>query len=116
MRTWLRRGVMVIGIFALLTGAAAIAINLRAPRVGAAAVAPNLRVSGTGLVDASNNPVFLHGANYSGGEYACIQGWGIFDGPSDQTFVNGLLSAHVNAIRLPMNEDCWLAINGVPAA
>ena len=116
MRTWLRRVVMVIGIFALLTGAVAIAFNLRVPRVGAAAVAPNLRVSGTGLVDASNNPVFLHGVNYSGGEYACIQGWGIFDGPSDQTFVNGLLSAHVNSIRLPMNEDCWLAINGVPAA
>ncbi|HKT36933.1 MAG TPA: cellulase family glycosylhydrolase, partial [Ktedonobacterales bacterium] len=60
--------------------------------------------------------MFLHGVDYSGGEYACIQGWGIFDGPSDQTFVNGLLSAHVNAVRLPMNEDCWLGINGVPAA
>lgn len=116
MRNWPRRALLIAGIAALLTGAIALAVNSRAPRVGAAGAAPNLRVSGASLVDAANAPVFLHGVNYSGGEYACIQGWGIFDGPSDQTFVNGLLSARVNAIRLPMNEDCWLGINGVPAA
>lgn len=78
--------------------------------------APSLHVSGNQLLDANNQQVFLHGVNYSGGEYACVQGWGIFDGPSDQTFVNALLAAHVNAVRLPMNEDCWLGINGVATA
>ncbi len=110
-------GIGVIGLALVLVAAgAAVGFNLHYPRAGAADVAPNLRVSGASLVDGSNRSVFLHGVDYSGGEYACIQGWGIFDGPSDQTFVNGLLSAHVNAVRLPMNEDCWLDINGVPAA
>jgi len=110
-------GIGVIGLALVLVAAgAAVGFNLRYPRAGAADVAPNLRVSGASLVDGTNRAVFLHGVDYSGGEYACIQGWGIFDGPSDQTFVNGLLSAHVNAVRLPMNEDCWLGINGVPAA
>lgn len=78
--------------------------------------APSLHVSGNQLLDAANQPVFLHGVNYSGGEYACVQGWGIFDGPSDQAFVSALVAAHVNAVRLPMNEDCWLGINGVAVA
>ncbi|HEX5548510.1 MAG TPA: cellulase family glycosylhydrolase [Ktedonobacterales bacterium] len=120
MRDRSRHRSLVIGavglVLVLAAAGAAVGFNLRYPRAGAADVAPNLRVSGASLVDGSNRSVFLHGVDYSGGEYACIQGWGIFDGPSDQTFVNGLLSAHVNAARLPMNEDCWLGINGVPAA
>lgn len=52
----------------------------------------------------------------SGTEYACVQGWGIFDGPSDQTSVSAMVSWHINAVRVPLNEDCWLAINGVNAA
>lgn len=100
----------------VLAAAVAIGVNLHAPSgngVAAANAAPKLRVSGNSLVDGAGQRVFLHGVNYSGGEYACIQGWGIFDGPSDQNFVNGLLSANINAVRLPMNEDCWLGINGV---
>ena len=116
MRVALRRGFIGVGVVAFLVVVVAIGFNLRLPRAGAADVAPNLRVSGSSLVDGANKPVFLHGVDYSGGEYACIQGWGIFDGPSDQAFVAGLLSAHVNAVRLPMNEDCWLGINGVAAA
>lgn len=86
------------------------------PNVTAASAASNLHVAGSTLLNGENSPVFLHGVDYSGGEYACIQGWGIFDGPNDQKFVNGLLAAHVNAVRVPMNEDCWLGINGVSAA
>ncbi|HEU5349408.1 MAG TPA: cellulase family glycosylhydrolase, partial [Ktedonobacterales bacterium] len=119
MRVRSRRSFMSSVVVIVLAGVVALGINLHLPGVGgvdAASAAPNLHVSGTSIVDSANKPVFLHGVNYSGGEYACIQGWGIFDGPSNQTFVNGLLSANINAIRLPMNEDCWLGINGVTAA
>lgn len=75
-----------------------------------------LHVSGNTLVDGSGNIVHLHGVNYSGSEYACVQGWGIFDGPSDQSMVNGLKSWHVNIVRIPLNEDCWLNINGMTQA
>ncbi len=58
----------------------------------------------------------LAGVNRSGTEYACIQGWGIFDGPNDATSVAAMAAWHVNAVRIPLNEDCWLDINGVNPA
>jgi endoglucanase len=57
--------------------------------------------------------VVLHGVNRSGAEYACVQGWGFFDGPVDTQAVAAIAAWHVNAVRVPLNEDCWLAINGV---
>jgi hypothetical protein len=72
-----------------------------------------LRVSGNHLVDGNGNVVRLHGVNYSGTEYACIQGWGIFDGPSDSASVKAIASWHANAVHIGLNEDCILGINGV---
>jgi endoglucanase len=80
------------------------------------APASGLHVSGNQLLDASNNVVHLHGVNYSGPEYACIQGWGIFDGPSDAASVQAMKAWNVNTVRVPLNEDCWLGINGMPSA
>jgi len=70
-------------------------------------------VSGNRMVNAAGQAVQLHGVNYSGTEYACIQGWGIFDGPNDQAMVSAMKSWNVNFVRLPLNETCWLGINGV---
>jgi endoglucanase len=78
--------------------------------------APGLHVQGNRLVDAGGHTVRLIGVDRSGAEYACAQGWGIFDGPVDSAAVAAIASWHVNAVRVPMNEDCWLGINGVPAA
>src|SRR4051812_9793879 len=83
----------------------------------ACAVSPSgLHVSGNRLLDGNNNPVQLHGVNYSGAEYSCIQGWGIFDGPSDDASVATIRSWNSNVVRLGLNEDCVLGINGVRAA
>jgi hypothetical protein len=68
------------------------------------------------LVDGNGNIVRLHGVDRSGTEYACIQGYGIFDGPSDQASIDAMKTWKVNAVRVPLNEDCWLDINGVQAA
>jgi endoglucanase len=67
------------------------------------------------IVDGSGNVVQLHGVDRSGSEYACIQGWGFFDGPVDQTSITAMKSWNVDAVRVPLNEDCWLNINGVSA-
>lgn len=75
-----------------------------------------LRVSGNHLVNGNDQVVRLVGVNRSGTEYACIQGWGIFDGPSDDASLEAIQSWGANAVRVPLNEDCWLGINGVPAA
>ncbi len=69
--------------------------------------APQLHVSGNKLVSASGTQVVLHGVDRSGTEYACVQGFGIFDGPSDQASITAMKTWGVNAVRVPLNEACW---------
>src|SRR5262249_54003018 len=68
-----------------------------------------LAVRGNQLL-AGEAPITLHGVNRSGTEYACIQGWGIEDGPMDQMSVNAIATWGANLVRVPLNEDCWLGI------
>src|SRR5450432_1796986 len=75
-----------------------------------------LHISGNSIVNAGNQPIRLLGVNRSGGEYMCIQGRGIWDGPADSASVQAMKSLNINAVRIPLNEDCWLAINGVDPA
>ena len=76
-----------------------------------------LHVQGNKLLNGSGQTVVIHGVNHSGTEYACSQGWGIFDGQVDSAAVAAIKAwPHINAVRVPMNEDCWLGINGVPGA
>jgi hypothetical protein len=79
----------------------------------AAAAARGLHVSGNRLLNGHNRPVALHGVNRSGTEYACIQGWGMFDGPNSAASVRAMATWHINFVRVLLNEDCWLGINGV---
>src|SRR5947207_5406200 len=78
--------------------------------------APALHVQGNQLVDSTGHVVRLKGVNRSGTEYACAQGWGFFDGPSDSASVAAIASWKANVVRVPLNETCWLAINGVKPA
>jgi hypothetical protein len=82
------------------------------------AIASNLRVRGNRLVDGAGagHAVQLRGINRSGLEYACIQGWGFFDSPhpdqiDDPSMIAAMKSWAINAIRVPLNEDCWLGVN-----
>lgn len=85
------------------------------PGPGAVSIT-GLRVQGNQIVNGAGQAVRLRGVNRSGTEYACIQGWGIFDGPSDLASVQAIASWKTNAVRVPLNEDCWLGINGAAAA
>ncbi len=75
-----------------------------------------LHVMGNTILNSSGRAVRLLGVSHSGSEYACIQGWGLTEGTINQHFVNALRSWRINALRLPLNEDCWLGINNAPAA
>ena len=75
-------------------------------------------VVGNQIVDGNGQRVVLYGINRSGTEYRCVQGsGGFFDGPASEASVAALTSwPNVNAVRVPLNESCWLGINGaVPA-
>jgi hypothetical protein len=86
------------------------------PPVGDSAP-PELHVSGNQLVDSTGKQVMLHGVNRSGTEFACAQGNGIFDGPVDDAAINSITSwKGVNAVRVPLNEDCWEGLSYVPSA
>ncbi|MFJ1754287.1 cellulase family glycosylhydrolase [Kitasatospora sp. NPDC088134] len=69
--------------------------------------APALHVSGNRLVDAAGGQVVLRGVNRSGTEFMCVQGYGFTDGPVDAASIAAIKSWKANAVRVPLNEDCW---------
>lgn len=75
----------------------------------------SLRVVGNKLVNRSGSPIRLYGIDRSGTEYACINGR-FTDGPTDKQSITAMTSWHINAVRIPLNEDCWLGVNGLPAS
>ncbi|WP_051167478.1 cellulase family glycosylhydrolase [Actinoplanes sp. N902-109] len=78
--------------------------------------APALHVSGNKLVTAAGTPYRLLGVNRSSGEFACVQGKGMWDGdPSAQANIDAMKAWNVHAVRLPLNEDCWLGLSGSPS-
>jgi hypothetical protein len=74
---------------------------------------PILRVAGNKLFNEEGNSVRLLGIDRSGTEYACIQGR-FTDGPTNEQSITAMTSWVINAVRIPLNEDCWLGINGIP--
>lgn len=106
------------------TGAAAFGVTsagYTAATVNATEIAstpvPQLHVSGNQIVDATGKQVVLHGVNRSGAEYACVQGWGMFDGPVDEASLLAMKSwTHITAVRVPVNDACWNAESYVNAA
>ncbi len=77
-----------------------------------------LHVSGNRLLNNANQVVRTLGVNRSGSEYECEAAGNtkVFDGPSDAASVEAMTSWDINTVRVPLNEDCWLGINGYPAA
>jgi endoglucanase len=109
--------IMVLGLDFLRPNTARADLSgLDLPRsTSAKASLPGLSVRGNQLL-AGGEPITLHGVNRSGTEFGCVQGWGIEDGPMNQASVNAIASWGANYVRIPLNEDCWLGINGVNQA
>ncbi|MCX5253205.1 cellulose binding domain-containing protein [Streptomyces canus] len=77
---------------------------------------PVLRASGNKLVDADGATRRLLGVNRSGGEFMCVQGRGIFDGPVDDASVKAIADWKANTVRIPLNEECWLGLSNIDPA
>jgi endoglucanase len=99
-------GLGVVAAIGTVAGAAPRVVTV-VPEAATAVTAPQLHVSGSTLVDASGQRVVLHGVDRSGTEYECVQGNGIFDGPSDQASITAMKNVGINVVRIPLNEACW---------
>jgi hypothetical protein len=118
-----RRGGWALGwrrLMVLTLGAILLCVVLPAARSGQPALAAprtitGLHVAGNTIVDGAGNAVRLLGVSRSGTEYMCAlndaHGFAIFDGPNDQASLQAIVAWHVNAVRVPLNEDCWLDVN-----
>jgi endoglucanase len=72
-------------------------------------------VSGNKLVTDKGTPYRLLGVDRSSGEFACVQGKGMWDsGPVDQASVDAMKTWNIHAVRVPLNEECWLGVYGTP--
>ena len=78
--------------------------------------APALHVSGNKILTAAGKTNRLLGVNMSSGEFACVQGKGVFDNnPVNQAAVDAMKTWNVRSVRIPLNEDCWLGTFGTPS-
>jgi hypothetical protein len=74
----------------------------------------SISVVGNHFVNGAGQTIRLLGVNREGTEYACVNGTGYSVGPEDASDAAAIASWHANAVRIPINEDCWLGINGLP--
>jgi endoglucanase len=86
--------------------------NSESPAIEPAA-ALTVAVEGNRLVDGNGKTVLLHGVNLSGTMWSCLGGRA-FASPTDDGALASMAAWHINAVRIPLNEDCWLGINGAP--
>jgi endoglucanase len=80
---------------------------------GTAATPLAIKVKGNRLVDGAGRTVRLLGVSRSSFEYACAQGWGMNHGPTDSGAIVAMKTWRINAVRLPLNEACWLGLPNV---
>ncbi|HTW20153.1 MAG TPA: cellulase family glycosylhydrolase [Mycobacteriales bacterium] len=74
-----------------------------------------VRVRGNELVDSAGRPVRLLGVDATGTEDACVLNSRTVSWGRDNSAEAGhIASWGANAVRVPLNEDCWLGINRAP--
>jgi endoglucanase len=105
---------------------AVVAVTAPVACTGAAAVddtgesAAGVAMDGNRFIDAHGRPLRLRGFNHAGAEYSCVEGDGVFDTPDGAAPSTSVIKAMrswrgANAVRIPLNEQCWLGLPSVPA-
>lgn len=74
-----------------------------------------IAISGNHFVNGAGTTVRLLGADVPSTEYACDQGWGYASQPLTPATAAAIAAWHADAVRVPLNEDCWLGLNGQPS-
>jgi endoglucanase len=101
-----------------LSGAAAIACVAIAGAFSHPAFASasplSIRIEGNHFVNGEGQTIRLLGVDRTSSEYGCVDGFGYDDGHFDAVDAAAIAGWNANAVRVPLNEDCWLGINGQP--
>jgi endoglucanase len=71
-------------------------------------------VHGNRLIDTRTGTAWVpHGVNWPDLEYSCVQGWT----PSHPAIETQRMAEWgIDVVRLPLNQDCWLGVDGAPVA
>ncbi len=80
----------------------------------AAPASLEISISGNHFVnglDGTGQTIQLRGVNVSSSEYACAENFGYDDGDYTDATAAAIAAWGVNAVRIPLNEDCWLNTN-----
>jgi endoglucanase len=81
-----------------------------ATRQGSATRRLSIRVVGNRFVDSYGKTVRLLGVNRASFQYACASGRGLSEGPTDAGAIAAMKAWHINVVRIPLNEACWLGL------
>jgi endoglucanase len=83
-----------------------------APAAGAAPL--SIKIEGNHFVNGEGQAIRLLGVDRTSSEYGCVDGFGYDDGHYDDADAAAIASWKADAVRVPLNEDCWLGLNGQP--
>ena len=118
---WLRElSTFKATVFCLLVPLLSVGVVLSEPSVSGASPVLSISISGDHFVNQNGLTVRLSGVNVPSSEYACEQGWGYggLEGSSpaqDAETAATIAAWDADAVRVPLNEDCWLGLNGQPS-
>jgi endoglucanase len=99
------RRVRLIALGVLILALSAVGASSSSPRPPL-----SIRVAGNHLVDGRGHPIRLLGVNRASFEFACSSGYALYDGPIDAKAIAAMTTWHINVVRIPLNEACWLGL------
>jgi hypothetical protein len=99
----------------VMVGALIISVAVTLGAVRATAETLSIAVAGNHFVNGAGATVRLLGVDVPSTEYACDQGWGYASQPLTVATADAIAAWHADAVRVPLNEDCWLGLNGQPS-
>ena len=114
-RFWARLGI------GFVAGLMLIACDGPASETAEGSPVTGVEVVGNHFVDGNGGPLRLLGFNLAGAEYSCIDGSGAFDTPDGEAPSDAVIKAMrgwrgATAVRVPLNEQCWIGLPSVPSA
>ncbi len=96
---------------ALLVAVSGWTVLAALPAAPAGATTLSIRIVGNHFVNGAGQTVRLLGVNAPSTEYDCL--YGAFAQTGLVTSAPAIAGWHADAVRVPLNEDCWLGINPV---